>query len=385
MQSVFDAQYEGKEAEPEEERQLREEKEVGEREERRALLAQQKQEKQLLSKDEAMKAALREMDRRRREGGQANDMDLQWIKRAVEADDRFEMRAVRDGRDARDGRRTPPARLVAVLMRQARLLATYGTARCDAAPLHLLKPLAAQLTSLVYSPACLTSRDMEHVQALTSLTSLSIHCQLSEAGMRGNDQIAPFLSAFPALQALSLYCEDGGSTFPANFGPHLPLLQPTLTSLALHSSCWKTQDIATIASLSNLHSLSLSFTSTPITDTHLATLSALTQLRSLTLHCGTHLSYALPPSLFALSSLTSLAVFGSVNVHQSALHLLSHLGELLRLRVSDCFDSLNGLVPCAIVCAQLRVLDVRGSAMSWRYREMLRCERSDLRVLESCN
>ena len=387
VRTVFDAEYEALEAEAEEVRQLKGDKEAGEKEERRIALAQQKQEKQALSKqlpDDAVKAVMREMDRRRREGGQLGDMDLVWARRAVEADDRLDMREARDARDARDGRRTPPARLVAALMRQARLLTTHRPPRCEAPQLQLLKPLAPQLTSVLYSPACWTTRDMEQLQALTSLTSLSIHCQMSESAMRGSDQIAPFLSSFPALQSLSLCCNDDGATFPANVVQHLTLLQPTLTSLAIHSSHWKAEHLATIATLTNLRSLTLSFTTTPVTQAHFTSFAALSQLTSLTLHCGTHLSYPLPPPLFALSSLTSLAVFGSVNVHQSALQLLSQLTELTRLRLSGCFDSLNGLVPCVIACTQLRVFDVRGSAMSWRYREMLRCERPDIRVLESC-
>ena len=388
VRTVFEAEYEGVEAEVEEVRQLKEEKEAGEKEERRVVLEQQRQEKQALSKqlpDDAVKAALREVDRRKRESGQVGDMEMGWARRVVEAEDRIDMRETQEARDARDGRRTPPARLVAALMRQARLLATHRPPRCEAPPLHLLKPLATQLTSLIYAPACLTTRDMEQLQVLPSLTSLSLHCQMSESGMRSSDQIVPFLSAFPALQSLSLYCQDDGATFPANFVPHLPMLQSTLTSFAVHSSHWKADHIATIATLTNLHSLTLSFTTTPVTAAHLNSFAALTQLTTLTLHCGTHLSYPLPAALFALTTLTSLAVFGSVNVHQSALHLLTDLGELQRLRVSDCFDSLNGLVPCVIACMQLRVLDVRGSAMSWRHREMLRCERPDVKVIETSN
>ena len=387
VRTVFEAQYEGVEAEAQEVRQLREEKEAGEREERRIVLAKQKQEKQTLSKqqpDDAVKAAWRDMDKRRTESGQ--DVQLRmWARREVpaDADDRIDVRDTREARDARDGRRTPPARLVAALIRQARLLATHRPPRCEAPPLHLLKQLATQLTTLVYSPACLTTRDMEQLQVLTSLTSLSIHCQMSESSMRSNEQIAPFLSAFPALQSLSLYCQDEGATFPSSFVSHLTLLQPTLTSLAVHSSSWKADQLAALATLTNLQSLTLSFTNTPITQAHFSSFAALSSLTSLTLHCGTHLSYPLPPSLFALSTLTSLAVFGSVNVHQSALHLLSELTVLRRLRLSDCFDSLNGLVPCVIACVQLRVLDVRGSPMSRRYREMLRGERPNIRVLES--
>ena len=391
VRTVFESECEGVEAEAEEVRQLKEEKEAGEREERRLVIAQQKQEKTVSKQlpDDAVKAAMREMDRRRRESGQVGEMDMLWARRAMEADDRVEprepreTRETREARDARDCRRTPPARLVAALMRQARLLATHRPTRGEAPPLHLLKPLAAQLTTIVYSPACWTARDMEQLQALTSLTSLSIHCQMSESGMRSHDQIVPFLSSFPSLLSLSLYCQDDGATFPSNFVPHLSLLQSTLTSLAVHSSHWKADHVATIATLTNLQSLTISFTTTPITHAHLSSFIALTHLTSLTLHCGTHLSYPLPPSLFALTTLTSLAVFGSVNVHQSAFHLLTHLTELQRLRVSDCFDSLNGLLPYLIACAQLRVLDVRGSAMSWRHREMLRCERPDIKVLES--
>ena len=364
---VFEAEYEGAEAEAEEVRQLKEEKEAAEKEERRTLLAQQNKERQELSKQ--MQEEVKELVGNSRIG---------------DADDRAEMREAREAREARDVRRTPPARLVAVLTRHARLLATHNRPLGDSPPLHLLKPLASQLTTLIYSPACLTTRDMEQLQSLTFLTSLSIHCQMSEAGMCSDDQVAPFLASFPSLQSLSLYCEDNGSTFPANFIPHLILLQPTLTSLSLHSSHWKNDHITTLSQLTHLATLTLSFTTTPITPHHFTLLATtLTQLSTLTLHCGTHLSYALPPQLFSLSGLQSLAVFGSVNVHSSAFGRLYELKGLVRLRVSDCFASLNGLVNCVLLCPQLQVLDVRGSAMSWRHREMLRCERPDIKVLET--
>ena len=388
VRSVFDAEYECVEGEAAEVRQLKEEKEAGERRERQTALAQQKAEKQQAARkqqaaDDAARSAKREVERRRRDSGQAGEVDVGWARRMQDAEDRHDAGDAREARGARDGRRTPPARLVAALLRQARLLASHRPPRSETPPLHLLKPLAAQLTTLVYAPSCLTTRDMEQLQALTSLTSLSLHCAMSESGMRSSDQIIPFLSAFPALQSLSLYCQDDGATLPSNFIPHLPLLQPTLTALAVHCSNWKADHIAAIATLANLRSLSLSFTTWPITHAHLSAFAALTSLTSLTLHCGTHLSYALPPSLFALRGLRELAVFGSINVHQSALRLLCELAELRRLRVSNCFDSLNGLVPCVVACSQLRVLDVRGSAMSWRYRERLRSERPDIQVLES--
>ena len=245
----------------------------------------------------------------------------------------------------------------------------------------LLTSLSAQLTSLVFSPAVLTQADLVVLSSLHALTSLSLHPHSSE-GMRPADGMATFFSSFPQLTALSLYSEEA-TAFPLSFVPHLPVLAPSLQSLSVHAASFNGEAVHAIAALTALTSLSLSFTSEPLPASAFTRLDALTRLTSLALHTGTRLSYAVPPSLFALSTLTSLSLFGSINLHQSALQLLPSLPALQRLRVSDCFDSLNDVVKHVVECAALRVVDVRGTALSWRKREQIRFERTDVRLIES--
>ena len=247
--------------------------------------------------------------------------------------------------------------------------------------LSLLASLAPQLTSLVFSPCTLMQADLATLSRLHSLTSLHLHPHSCE-GLRPADALADFLSSLPRLEHLSLYSEEAVS-FPSAFMPHLPLLKHSLRSLSVHSSWFSLEAVEAVAALTGLTSLSLSFTSEPLPRSTFDKFASLTQLSSLTLHTGTRLSYALPPSLFALSSLTSLSLFGSINLHQSAFHLLPSLPQLQRLRVSDCFDSLNDVVRHVLDCPQLRLIDVRGTALSWRKREQIRFERTDVRLIDS--
>ena len=247
--------------------------------------------------------------------------------------------------------------------------------------LSLLASLASQLTSLVFSPSTLTQTDLATLSCLHNLTSLSLHPHASE-GLRPAEAIADFMSSFPHLDSLSLYSEEA-VVLPAALMPHLPLLASSLRSLSIHSSWFNLEAMEAIATLTCLTSLCLSFSTEPLPLTTFDCLASLTQLSSLTLHTGTRLSYALPPALFALSSLTSLSLFGSINLHQSAFHLLPSLPLLQRLRVSDCFDSLNDVVKHVLDCPELRLIDVRGTALSWRKREQIRFERTDVQLIDS--
>ena len=252
----------------------------------------------------------------------------------------------------------------------------------NAGHLRLLPGVASRLTSLVFSPQTLCSADLTTLSSLHSLTSLSLHPHASE-GIRPPEIIATLFSSLPHLTTLSL---GGGeveeaSTFPLSFIPSLSLL--SLRSLSIHTAQFSLDAIHSLAALSTLTSLSLSFQLEPLPLPTFDALSALTHLASLSLHIGTRLSYCLPPSLFALSSLTSLSLFGTLNVHQSHFHLLPSLPALQRLRISDLFASLDDVVQHVVECRQLRVMDVRGAALTFRKREQIRFERTDVRLIDS--
>ena len=247
-------------------------------------------------------------------------------------------------------------------------------------PLLALAAVASQLTALVYTAPTLLSGDIRELSHLTRLTSLSLHPAHGEL-IRPVELIDSLFGALPELRLLSLYSEEE-CAFPAAFMPRLPLLAASLRSLSIHSPAYSLDHVRALAQLVQLRHLSLSFSYEPLPAASFSLLAGLTQLQSLCLHTGSRLSWAAPAALFSLSSLTSLSLFGSTNVHESAFHLLPGLPELRRLRVSGSFSIMAGLIRGAALSPQLRCLDVRGSALTVREREHLSLQRPDLQLID---